>query len=224
MHRFAKYLVASALSVSLVTLIVGPSLLADDPAKPDPFVDRVVEFKKGDGGGNGEKELPGIVLGAPKGGGKLDSGDDVLSLGLGGVIILEFVDNEVFDGEGDDFLVFENPFLAAPGTDVNNGFFELGKVEVSDDGKEWVEFPFDTGTKEGCAGWHPVLSHPDKKEISPTDPKEAGGDAFDLETVGLERVRFIRITDLNKVGGRNDTAGFDLDAVAAVHSRPRPKP
>ena len=219
----AKFLTTSALLVWCCCAFGGRQATAEDPAQPDAFADRVVEFRKGDGGGKGEKQLPGIVLGAPKGGGKLASGRDVLSLGFGGSIVLEFVDNEVFDGEGDDFLVFENPFLAAPGNDINNGFFELGKVEVSDDGEVWKEFPFDSGTKQGCAGWHPVLSHPDMPEISPTDPKQAGGDGFDLKTVGLERMRFIRITDLNNAGGADNSAGFDLDGVAAVHSRPRPK-
>lgn len=223
MCRSANFLAVSALAFSLWTALDWRHAAAEDTTPPDPFPDRVVEFRKGDGGGSGEKKLPGIVLGAPRGAGKLASGSDVLSLGFNGSIVLEFVDNEVFDGDGDDFLVFENPFLAAPGNDINNGFFELGKVEVSDDGKVWKEFPYDSGTKKGCAGWHPVLSHPDKKDISPTDPKQAGGDGFDLKEVGLERMRFIRITDLNNASGINGTAGFDLDGVAAVHSRPRPK-
>jgi hypothetical protein len=39
--------------------------------------------------------------------------------------------------------------------------------------------------------------------------------------VGLKVVRFVRITDLENANGADGTAGFDLDAVAAVHSRPR---
>jgi hypothetical protein len=71
---------------------------------------------------------------------------------------------------------------------------------------------------------HPVYANPDTPEgrdIDPTDPEKAGGDAFDLADVGLRVARFIRITDLDNGSGDKGTAGFDLDAVAAVHSRPR---
>ena len=200
---------------------LAPAADEDEPRKPTPFVDRVVSYQVGSGGGQGEDKLPEIVLGPPKGGGKLMAGQDVFSLGEGGVIVLEFVDNEVFDGEGPDFIVFENPFLAAPGNDPDYGFFELAKVEVSLDGITWHEFSYDTASKENCAGYHPVLAHVGKNEISPTDPKTAGGDAFDLKKLGLKVIRFVRITDIQSFGGKDGSAGFDLDAIAAVHSRPR---
>src|SRR5262245_41768337 len=75
--------------------------------KPTPYVDRVVEYKVGEGGGYGEKKLPDIVLGPPHGGGKFLGGSDVFSLGKGGHITLEFVDNEVIDEPGPDFIIFE---------------------------------------------------------------------------------------------------------------------
>jgi hypothetical protein len=192
-------------------------------AESDPYVDRVVSFEPGEGAGFGKDKLPEIVLGPPRGRGKLEPSDHVLSLGKGGKIILEFVDNEVFDGEGPDFIVFENAFLKAPGDDPASGFFELAKVAVSADGKEWKEFPFDHLTRKGCAGHHPVLANPDENDIDPTDPDKAGGDAFDLKDVGLTMIRFVRITDLDNAIGGEGTMGFDLDAVAAVHSRPRKK-
>lgn len=208
----------------LLSLIfsAGLATAAGDAEKDaQPFVDRIVVFKPGEGAGYGQDQQPKIVLGPPKGGGKLAPSDDVLSLGKGGQITLEFVDNEVIDGPGPDLLIFENAFLRAPGDDPTNGFFELARVEVSFDGKEWKEFPFDQITRKGCAGWHPVLAHPGENDISPTDPEKAGGDPFDLKEIGLKVVRFIRITDLENANGENGTAGFDLDAVAAVHSRPR---
>jgi hypothetical protein len=190
----------------------------------DPFADRVVSCKIELGGGFGQEGLPMVVLGTPRGGGKLQAGTDVLSLGKGGTITLEFVDNEVFDGPGADLLVFENAFLVAPGDDPDFGFFELAKVEVSEDGKEWKEFPYDLQTRKGCAGHHPVYANPDTPEgrdIDPTNAEKAGGDPFDLADVGLTAARFIRITDLDNGSGDNGTAGFDLDAVSAAHSRPR---
>lgn len=191
------------------------------PKKPDPFVDRVVSFEPGLGAGYGEKKLPDIVLGGPRGEGKLAPSNHVLSLGNGGRITLEFVDNEVIDGDGPDLLVFENPFLERPGSDPSRGHFELAKVELSHDGIEWHEIPYDKGTRKGCAGHHPVLANVDDNEIDPTNPAKAGGDPFDLKDVGLKFVRFVRITDLGNGSGDNGTSGFDLDAVAAVHSRAR---
>jgi len=210
----------------IVCTVVGfaPLFIAAEPEKkslnaPDPFVDRVVAFEPGIGAGYNRDDSE-IVLGAPRGGGKLLPSNHVVSLGKGGRITLEFVDNEVFDGPGPDLLVFENPFLKAPGDDPTVGYFELAKVEVSADGKDWKEFPFDRITRRGCAGWRPVLANADENEISPTDPEKAGGDPFDLDDVGLSSARFVRITDLDNTGGEDGTTGFDLDAVAAVHSRP----
>ena len=210
-------------STSLILLALSGLLFAAaPPASSDPFVDRVVSFEPGEGGGHNKDLLPDIVLGPPRGKGKLEPSDHVLSLGRGGRITLEFVDNEVIDEEGPDFIIFENPFLLAPGNDAGNGHFELAKVEVSEDGKEWKEFKHDTISRPG---WHPVLANKDENDLDPTDPEKAGGDAFDLKEVGLKRIRFIRITDLGSstVIGEG-TTGFDLDAVAAIHSKPREKP
>lgn len=215
-------LISAAFLIVAVPVVAGLSD-ADDDDKPTPFIDRVVMFRAGVGGGKGEDKLPEIVLGPPQGGGKLMAGRDVLSLGEGGVIVVEFVDNEVIDGKGPDFLIFENPFLRAPGNDPDQGFFELGKVAVSEDGQEWVEFPYDTASREGCAGHHPVLAHFEKNDIDPTDPQKAGGDPFDLKDVDLKVIRFIRITDVLGYGGKDGSAGFDLDAIAAVNSRERTK-
>lgn len=205
------------------------ALLAAEPAAQedalDPFVDKVVEFKQGQGGGFNADQLPEIVLGCPHGGGELLGSSHVLSLGHEGSITLEFVDNEVIDGEGVDLLVFENSIKPAPNTGAVNPGYDLAKVEVSADGVKWKTFPFDTGTRKGCAGHSPVYSNPESdegKDISPTDSKKAGGEGFDIAELELKVVRFVRITDLgmSTLGGKT-TKGFDLDAVAAVHSQAR---
>jgi hypothetical protein len=210
----------SAIAFSLLALAgTGSLAIRDEP--PDPYVDRVVSFALGPGGGYGQDKLPQILLGPPRGGGKLEASTDVLSLGAGGTIVLEFVDSEVVDEDGPDLIIFENAFLQSPGDDPGKGFFELAKVAVSADGETWKEFPYDTISRKGCAGHHPVLANPDTNDVDPTDPEQAGGDPFDLADVNLKIVRFVRITDLDNGTGANGTAGFDLDAVAAVHSRPR---
>jgi hypothetical protein len=204
------------------------------------FPDRVAEFIQGDGGGYGMDRFPDIVLGPPRGGGANNGSTDVLSLGDGGIITLEFVNHLVVNGPGPDFIVFENPFYI--GGNPLNVFAEVAFVEVSQDGETFYRFPnrYDPdGTPvnnpanwSGFAGVNPVYSHPDNG-IDPTDPATAGGDAFDLEDVGLDWIRFIRIidTDEGDNAARCDygniiydpgmpggpSAGFDLDAIAAVN-------
>jgi hypothetical protein len=133
----------------------------------------------------------------------------------------------------DDFFVFAEP----------------ARVEVSTDGEEWVLFPFDAAALAevsggqgdgsidrdlyerliGLAGLTPTFSG---NWTVPNDPlafdasgqagvSGAGGDAFDLATVGLSEARFIRITDAGSgVGGAGSAEGFDLDAVVVLHGRP----
>jgi len=180
----------------------------------DPFADKVVSFTPGASAGFGQDGYPDIVLGPPHGGGSSMGSLDVLSLGKQGEIVLELTDIGVVDGPGVDLLVFENPF---------SGFVETGFVAVSEDGQTWHEFPCDPADNAngypGCAGAKPVFSSPDNG-ISPTDPSVAGGDGFDLATLGVKRARFIRIRDsgANSYGGTS--GGFDLDAVAVVNGSP----
>jgi hypothetical protein len=184
----------------------------------DPFADRVVSYQIGEGGGLNEDGLPDIVLGAPRGGGLYQGSFHVLSLGVGGEIIVEMTDFIVVDGEGDDFTVFENAFQVASGSD--DTFAEPGVVGVSEDGVDFVDFPCDTARPyAGCAGIHPVLANADLNDIDPADPSVSGGDSFDLRDVGLASARFVSIRDsglgLGPIGP--GTRGFDLDSVAIIH-------
>ena len=181
------------------------------------FATRVVSFTKGKDGGFGEEKLPNVVLGPPHGGGSGGGSTDVLSLGVGGEIVLGF-DADIVDGAGPDFLVFENPFLV--GGDPTQVWAELGEVSVSDDGVTWTTFPC-TERKYPygmCAGWHPVLATPGRT-IDATTWEDAGGDFFDLSAIGVSRARFVRIRDVMPHAGTGGTAGFDLDAVAVLHGR-----
>jgi hypothetical protein len=194
---------------------------AGDPSTPDggggelpaatPFADRVVSFTPGAGAGFGQDAFPGVVLGPPKGGGAGSGSLDVLSLGNGGSIVLELTDLALVDGPGVDLLVFENAF---------GGFAETGVVAVSDDGTTWHEFPCAASDRAGgfpgCAGVRPVYANPDTG-ISATDPAVAGGDAFDLATLGVSRARFVRIRDSGANGYGGTSGGFDLDALAVVN-------
>ncbi len=182
-------------------------------AGPGPvFATAIYDYGFGPGQNFGQADLR-RVLGPPLGAGCCSGSLDVVSLGNGGYIVLEFEGNAIVDGPGPDFIVFENVF--GLGNNPMNPNAELSSVAVSEDGTTWFEFPC-TATKApapGCAGWQPIYANPQSNDISPTDPEVAGGDAFDLADIGVTRARLVRITD------RGDIAGtvFDLDAVSIVH-------
>jgi hypothetical protein len=189
-----------------------------DPATL-PYARSIVRYAPGPNAGFGQDELPAVVLGPPVGKGVERGSLDVLSLGVGGEIVLDFGERAIVDGEGPDFVVFENAFW--PGGDASKVFAELGEVAVSDDGSTWLVFPCDTTVTAaarypGCAGWTPTRDY-DPFALVPLDPALSGGDAFDLAALGVLRARFVRVRDLSTAGS-GSTAGFDLDAIGVIHA------
>lgn len=202
----------------LVVCLLAPLAVA----LADPCLDAVVDYTPGTNGGYQQDLLPDIVLGPPYGAGLSAGSLDVVSLGDGGSITVAFTDNEIVDGPGPDFTVFENVFNS-PGLGL---FTEYSVVAASEDGVNFVEFPHTPGP-DGLAGRTPVFANPNENDIDPRDTVNAGGDSFDLATIGLGSARFLRITDpgaaIDDVGNHFPTpgpgkSGFDLDAVVALHS------
>jgi len=196
----------------------GTSREADADSASLPYAQSVVDFAPGEGAGFGQDRFPDIVLGPPEGRGKSNGSLDVLTLGAGGTITVAFEDRAIEDGEGADFIVYENPFYV--GGDPEQVNAELGEVSVSRDGENWKTIDCDTepespGTWPGCAGWNPVLEY-DPEAVDPPKPGITGGDPFDLAQVGLEKARYVRIRDLSDEGGGRK-AGFDLDAVGIAN-------
>lgn len=200
------------------------SYLRGPAAAQDAFADAVSAFTPGINGGFGADELPAVVLGPPRGAGMTQGSLDVVALGSGGSIVLRFDLPVICDGPGADFTVFENAFHS--GSPRGPLFTEYGFVAVSQDGSSFVELPYNAETRAGLAGQHPVLSNPEN-EIDPLDPSVSGGDQFDLASVGLAWVAYVRISDVAgafpDVGDMpqfsvSPNAGFDLDAVAALHA------
>lgn len=192
--------------------------------RDDRFVTEVVSFTPGECAGFGIADMPGIVLGPPVGAGSLAGSFDVVSLGIGGEIVVSFGANAIVDGPGVDFIVFENAFWAAG--DPDKPAIDLGEVSVSEDGVTWMTFPCalpDAGASFGtCAGLRPVYATP-TNGISPFDAEKAGGDAFDLAEIGVAKARLLRIRDratrgCDGVQPRPNNAGFDLDAVSIVNA------
>lgn len=197
---------------------------ADAAAREDgrviggPFATRVVSFTPGEGATFGHARLPDVVLGPPQGGGENTGTTDVVSLGLGGEIVLGF-DRVIVDGPGDDFTVFENAF-SVPGATLRH-WTELAEVSVSVDGQNWVSFQCDTASSwphPGCAGARPVYAST-ASGFCALDPRVSGGDGFDLATLGLREARFVRLRDLGTQGLMAPATGFDLDAVAVLNGR-----
>jgi hypothetical protein len=195
--------------------------------REDRFVTNVVSFTPGECAGFGAPDMPNIVKGPPVGAGELAGSFDVVSLGLGGEIVVSVEPNAIVDGPGADFIVFENAFYATG--NPNQPAADPGEVSVSEDGTTWKTFACavpDAGSGSSdygaCAGWHPVYSAPDNG-ISPFDLAKAGGEAYDLATVGLAKAKFIRIKDRSTTScagimPKPNNAGFDLDAIAVVNA------
>lgn len=231
-YRWRSALVGGALSaVLMVSAGCGESLQPQDEGEGDevnrlaleelPYAQEVVSFKPGPGAGFGQDRYPQVVLGPPQGKGPLAGSLDVMSLGVGGELVLSFGSRAIVDGPGVDFVVFENPFWFRG--EAQQVFAELAEISVSEDGQSWHSFSCDRGLEgqyqwPGCAGWSPTLEYAGW-ELRTVSHELTGGDGFDLAELGLSRVRYVKIRDLAE-DGQSPSAGFDLDAVGVIHYEP----
>ncbi len=153
---------------------------------------------------------------------------DVVSLGRGGELTLVF-DAPIRDGLGPDFAVFENSF--------SDTFLELGFVEVSSDGINFIRFGDDSLTASAVDAFGAI----DPTEINNFAGKyrQGFGTPFDLEelsgadpSLDTTRITHVRIVDVIGDGSQLDSsgdpifdpfptigsAGIDVDAVAVLHA------
>ncbi len=197
------------------------------------FADSVVSVSFGlnfnVGYGPDNPNFPQCVLGSPDSTARpcapAFSPTELLSLGTGGSITLYFR-RPIVDLPSADFTVFENPFYL--GCDTTRVYVEAGIVSASKDGVTFFEFPFQVIDSlpinsplryRGLAGVTPTNGAANPLLPGSPNQNRSGGDSFDLATIGLDTVYFVRITD---AGDRvNDggafAASFDLDAVVAIH-------
>ena len=92
------------------------------------------------------------------------------------------------------------------------------QIEASMDGENWDVFACnpeveEVGMWEGCAGWTPTFDF--QLDGAFLNPDWSGGDGFDLQELGVEATKYVRIRDLS-TGGPSPSAGFDLDALGMV--------
>jgi len=184
----------------------------------------------------------------PQGAGDYAGSLDVYKLGNGGTITLGFQPGQaIYNGPGDDFTVFANPFYV---TDSTTDFAELSYVEVSSDGVNFVRFPNYSSTASavgaygtinaanvsGYAGVTPVYANVLTNSINPFDPTVSGGDSFDLSAlantpavldglVNLNDIQYVRLVDVVS-GVSTDSNGdiiytpgssADVDSLAVIN-------
>ncbi|MBK8011452.1 MAG: hypothetical protein IPK13_08880 [Deltaproteobacteria bacterium] len=146
------------------------------------FAQRVELFAPGPGAGFGQDRLPDVVRGAPRGAGAYAGSTDVVSLGLAGFMVLGFDGVVGYDGPGADLVVFENLFLPQG---IGDPYFEPAQISVGlVSSVSMLSFPCEGSRPpfDGCAGLSPVYA--DGTSVSDfTNPRAAGGDAFDLSAL-----------------------------------------
>lgn len=182
-------------------------------------IDTVFQFTpgKGQNAGQSTNYFPKNIFGIPS---RIASNDiaemdekEVLSLGLNGNITVGIKDYVIVDQEGIDFTIFENVFQ----NPLNDKFFiEPAKIYLSQDGINFVEYPNDLNSLEGCAGTKATYGNKDWE-----NPQISGGNSFDLNQVGMKWIKYIKIQDTTQFLLSNPQhpnydavlSGFDLDAV-----------
>lgn len=205
----------------VLTLIILQQFLSI--AQTNKFIDTVYFFKAGTGQNIGQSPdfFPKNIYGPPSAKATSSipesSPEEILSLGMGGEIIVGFRNGYLIDGDGVDFIVFENAFI----NPINKKIFaEPAVISVSEDGVNYLEFPFDSTNLVGCAGVTPTNG-----AANPFDINQSGGDGFDLAQVGLKKAKYIKIKDISQMIKDNPNhpfydptiSGFDLDAVAGIY-------
>jgi len=148
-----------------------------------------------------------------------------------GQITLSF-DEPIRQGNGYDFVVFENGFVSDIDTDdgsvAGRMFTELGYVEVSSNGIDFARFPAVSltsaptgryGTVEISNLYNLAGKHPNAGGIctgTPFDLQEIAGDPDVLSgLVDINDIRYVRIVDIPGSGDFYDRASAHIDPWSA---------
>ncbi len=191
-------------------------------------IDTVYSFKPGTGQDSGQmpEYFPKNIFGLPSTNASYElpeaSPEQLLSLGMGGEIVVGIKNYKIINDDGPDFTIFENPFFNPVTKKI---FAEPAKVSVSQDGVNFIEFPFNATSLHGLAGKTPTEGKQD-----PYNPQLSGGDSYDLSDLGLDFITHIKITDVTKIIENLNSenlyyqpafilTGFDLDAIVALHTQ-----
>lgn len=149
-------------------------------------IDTVYSFIPGSGSLKGSEpdNYPQNIFGPPSKNASLkvpeNNANEILSIGLGGEIIVGFKNKKLMDVEGTDFTIFENAFETISGDNI---FAEPAEISISNDGINYLTFLVDYETLENCAGKTPTLG-----DASPFDTENSGGDQFDISKLGFSYI------------------------------------
>jgi len=153
----------------------------------------------------------------------LGTSGDIVCLGRGGEITFTF-DTLIVNKEGPDFVCFENA--------LSPTFLELGWIEVSMDGLNFERFPNHSLTPSPVEAFGDV--DPTKINGYCSKYQQAYGTPFDLDSVSLDTIRYIKFIDIVGDGNALDSdrniiydpyattgsAGLDIEAVGVIHAAP----
>lgn len=186
------------------------------------FIDTVYSFKPGTGqnAGQSSEYFPNNIYGPPSSSASWSvpeaRPEELCSIGLNGEIIVGLKNGVIRNGEGVDFIIFENAFERQIDGKI---FAEPAIISVSQNGIDYYTFPYNEWTLEGMAGKTPTIG-----SENPFNYPRCGGDGFDLDVLGLDYVTHIKIRDVSLIVTINEThpyyqppfivSGFDLDAIA----------
>jgi hypothetical protein len=241
--------------IMTMALLAAAAVAASAQTSAQFFASQVVRYSPGPG--NSGFANPQLALGGPQGGGAYYGSLHVVTLGVQGELVLGFAANQTLtNGTGADLVVFENPYWFG-----TNTFAELVRVGISSNGSDFAFFPtwcgvtgpvgpygtIDSHLVSGFAGVNPVLANVTTNSLSPFDPTQGGGDAFDLSAlsgdalvqsgkVNLNAIRYVLLKDVLGDGSEHDSSGnpiydptgnmqppfsnatsADIDAIAVIH-------
>ena len=175
--------------------------------------------------------------------GKADGTMGIVSLGDGGTATL-FFDPPIINGEGYDFVIFENGFFNPPTSEL--AFLELAFVEISSDGKNFVRFPATSNTQiDNQLNAFGTINPENINNLAGKDIVNYGT-PFDISILQNRNIETIidfnyitHIKLIDVVGSINsdfctydsegniindpfptpyNSSGFDLDAVGVIHN------
>jgi len=189
------------------------------------FIDTVYSFKPGFGqnAGQSPEYFPKNIFGPPSSSASWtvpeSRPEELCSIGLNGEIIVGLKNGIIRNGPGVDFVIFENAFERLVDGKI---FAEPAIISVSQNGTDFISFPYNEWTLDGMAGKTPTVG-----SQNPFNYPQCGGDGFDLEVLGLDYITHIKIHDVSLLVTINEThpyyqppfivSGFDLDAVAIMY-------
>lgn len=149
-----------------------------------------------------------------------DPSYDVVSLGNGGSLILEWGDF-VVNGEGPDFAVFENGLTAH----INSVFGELAFVEVSSNGKDFVRFSSVSLGRQKVSQFAQI---PADSVFNLAGARPLGwGSVFDLDELAgslevrsgildLNRVKYLKLIDISGCGEEEESYSVERDSFSNI--------